>query len=313
MGQIRPATWCGVACLLAIGTLSSCDAGPDPASPSPASQATDAVAGMPFDAFPGQELAVINQAISATLAGCMEDAGFPQLAQADAGRVGQDEVIGDAERLTQASFGPVDEAAARRDGLRSQPEPEPPAVISHDPSFDAEAARCSAQAQRQLGTDVQATEDVFYELFNEAQGRMFASFGAPEFREIRSKLLDCLVSRGFVPSDREAFLVDGNQEIFGFEFGVKIAGTPGDEPAGIPGTVEVLQPPRDVRYVPTPGEVEFALADLACRRSTGFDEAFLAEAARVQAEIMADLEPQLIELNEAVDRLVRAAAESLAD
>lgn len=255
----------------------------------------------------------MKQALVLLRAQCMAEAGFPQLLQVATANAGREEDIVDGLRLSAASFGPVDEDAARRDGLRSQPEPQLLKVLSFDSSFDAEDQRCSAQAQERLGPDAQEVDDRFIEMLNEVNGRQYATFASPEFREVRRQQLDCLVGLGFAPSDEDAYLREGREDVFGFEFGEEVVGTPGDAPTNEPGTVQILQPPRDVRYVPTPGEVEFALADLRCRRSTGFDEAFLEEARRVQTEIVDDLEPQLIDLTEDLDQLARAAADEVAD
>lgn len=260
----------------------------------------------PFDTFLGDELSVVDYAIGKEVARCMAQRGYSQLLDNESP---QRTRALDHLRITLNSFGPTTEEAARRLGYGDPPVPQVPSILSHDASFDLAREGCERQAWTALGNGSRETFLAYLDLGNQVYGRFTARLSlAPRMRELLGKRVDCLAREGFPVDDREAFLNNPDPARFGVTFGSVEAEVPGESPRNVPGTVEVLAPPQGERYVPTPREIDLALADVGCRRSSGFNSEIMDAVMELQASIVGEQETQLAELGSRIRELAKKAS-----
>ena len=262
-----------------------------------------------FDIFLSQEMGLIRYARSSLVAECMADQGFPQQSELpDNGPQPLDSVFLDFDL---ESLGPVTEEQAREDGFGTTPAPEPPSILSFDPSFDSAAEGCRAETEGFLGENTESTLSAYNDLGNQVYATFASRLGeSSEFRDALGQLVACMSDKGFPPDDREALLNDLEMSHFGIEFGQVVYEDEGDTPTYEPGTVEVLQHPSGADYRPTSEEVELALVFVECRTTTGFNEVVGTLISRIQAEVFDEYEAQFIELNPQIEELARSAAEA---
>lgn len=265
----------------------------------------------PMDLFRAQDIARLRIARTLYVHRCMAENGFPQLVEGTFVPLTSGLFAG--LRVRPGMFGPESEEEARTWGYllpRDRPgEAEPPVVISFDAAYDSRWDACFAEAIEALDTPLVAWER-YWAIGSELEYRFHNSFENSEPREVFSAWLECMAGAGYVAGDVDAYMAQMYPPtFFGVVTGTWIGVTPPETPKAIPGTVEVLAVGDPGTYIPDEDEVQLALADVACKESTGFWQALVPPLLEAQADIMEDFEAELIELNEQLDEAFRRASE----
>jgi hypothetical protein len=259
---------------------------------------------MPFAAFLGDDLGIIDYAQLKMRNQCLAEAGYPQdlnIMLPEARNPFPSLVI------TARTFGPTSEEEARRIGFGRDSRPAPPSIASFDSAYDKTSEECDQKAWRKLPASTKEAYQQYYDLGNQ--------LGLPFFKTIDErmrggwqKLLTCLGKKGYHASREEEFLKSPEPGLFGVQAGGEPT-DPADDwnPKGTPGTVEV-GPARPARqYHAAPAEGALAVAWFHCRQETGIDKEEMNTALQVQRELVVKYEVSFTELNPRIEAATREA------
>lgn len=273
-----------------------------------------------FSAFPQYKLSMLNYAKAKATAECMSKAGYPQLSQAS---IREPDNSVNELKVTPARFGPPDEGHAKRYGFGFGMDipAQSPSVVSYDAGFDRNLQRCGKQSWQKVGTDAQRVHDTYMELFNTlGQEHDAALRKHADWERLNQALLACLAEGGYKPANVANPLSPGKGRGTGKDsasavaprnFGVRLGGPRGDDerwrPTARQGTVQIgpAVPPRP--YVPTAGEIKFAVAYAKCNQKLGRTKVLMDRSAEIQDQVMSKHETEISELNNRLDQLVRQA------
>ena len=242
----------------------------------------------PFALLHLEQVDSIDNALIAAANRCMTQHGYPPRNDH------ADSTVGFI--VTPADFGAMSDAQARRKGLRPGP------VVSHlendrpsQASSDAFGA-CVKAAEKRLPDSWQRLRERVADISNQMIDAFHAGFNPSLFAADKAEAR-CVVERGWTPARPNDV---GSEQVSAYEvFGVPPGRTVVDRRAGTQ------------TYIPSPREVDLALAMLHCRRDLGLPQKLLATAKRVQRPIAQKYEQQIAELNADIDAMARRAAAAL--
>lgn len=283
--------------VLSIGGISGCgNGGPEKKLPHDAKRS--------LDLYLGDKLGLIKFAMLKVRNRCLADAGYPQNLNGMADRPSNPFL---SLVIRPGSFGPSTEEEARRRGFGSDRPSQPARIVSFDLNYDKSLERCETRAWEKVGEEAQATYHGYFQFGNDLLGPtsdVHRKFDA----ELVPKLLDCMEAKGYRVADRQAYLKAPDLAHWGVKLGTLEGGQDDWKPERTPGTVQVGPPIPAKRYVPTPEESEMAVAMFHCNRQVGRFDRQMAEAERVQAELVTKHESTFAELNPKIEALARTAA-----
>jgi hypothetical protein len=289
--------------LLPVGACSkNAESGAGPAGTGTAGQKL----AQPFSVFLGDALGVVDYAQLKVLNQCLADAGYPQNMR----------IMGSAPRnpfpqliVTDETFGPASEQAAREHGFGHEQAAIPPAVASFDPNYDQVSEQCSKNSWKKLPASAEKVYYSYFDLGNSLSEpfllTVFQRIGKPGW----TSLLSCLADKGYHTSKEEDFFRIPDPGLFGVPIGDPVADPAEDwKPKGVPGTVEVGPATPAKRYVPSARESDLAVSWFTCTRDTGIAKQESEVAMQVQRELVAKNDTRLTDLNPQVQEIARQAA-----
>jgi hypothetical protein len=198
--------------------------------------------------------------------------------------------------VTLADFGYLSEAEARQRGVHPGP------AVSHDAqSRPSEAANdavtaCVGQAEHKLGSTYARVRDQFLSVENQLSEAFHAAM-EPKIVAADAAEARCVVNGGWQPALPDEV---GSEDVSIAEvFGVPPGRTVDDASTGTQ------------TYLPSPREVDLALALLHCRRTLDSPAQLLAAAKAAQLPIVGRYEQQILQLDGDIDGLARKAASVL--
>jgi hypothetical protein len=229
----------------------------------------------------------LDRAITRTLAECMRQHGFLQLAGtvSDRGPRLRRPVLG----IHPAELGPSSAAQAEAYGMLGTgllfTDPPGPIVRSSAAAYDAALTTCtstlpdSGAVYDRLAGWRELTDDLRRDLLTRVD---------PPLREILRRQLRCVQRTGYprLPIDT---LLDGDTPAALKTLRIAVgtfSAAPADPPPLPPDTTEVVPAPPEQTYTPAPAEVSFALTYVRCGRATK-QQAELAKAVGPVAEQLA--------------------------
>ncbi|WP_444949262.1 hypothetical protein [Micromonospora ureilytica] len=282
--------------------LVGCTSEPGEGDPPPI--ASDA-AKQPYDLFLGERLGIVDYAQRKLRNQCLADAGYRQNLEAMATKP-----YNPFEHLimTARSFGPTSADDARSVGFGRELPPDPPSVISSDPSYDTAIEGCEKTAWGRLGKDSAKVYGEYYALGNKLEGPLQAVHDAELPADMTGKLIDCLKEKGYPLNDRNQFLKRPLPELFNVKVGDFDQEGAQWQPNKRPGTVEVGPQKGPVKYNPTPEESKLALAWFTCRQRTDLTRFQLNLAYKIEDDVVKRNETSFVELNPKLEELARIAA-----
>lgn len=239
----------------------------------------------PFALLHLQQFDGVTNALNAYAARCASRDGFTVPAEQTDSTAGF--------IVTLPDFGAMTDDDARRRGLH--PGPPTTHVESSKPAAAALVAvgNCEEAGRQRLGASFDQLERRVIELRNEMSDAYHAVM-SPKIKEADAAEGRCVIQHGWsAPRPGDV----GNEDVSAYEvFGVPPGQTVTDSADGMQ------------TYLPSPREIDLALALLHCRRDLGLPQQLLAAAKATQLPIVGRYEQQILQLNADIDAMARKAA-----
>jgi hypothetical protein len=198
--------------------------------------------------------------------------------------------------LSPADFGYMSDDDARARGLHIGPLPITTAQPRLPEGANDALANCLQQANNLLGPAYQTLVDEYLDLHNQMTNDLSAKMES-QITTADERVRRCVVSAGWHPLYPDKL---GSESVSSAEmFGVALGSSEADARTG------------NLTYVPTPREIDLAMALQRCRSQLGTPQSLFAAAKQDQMPIVAKFEQQIMQINSDIVSVDRKALDVL--